>query len=48
MTVTDPVTKKPVTDRGSYLRLYRHERDGTWRVFQEINTSSPADIPNLR
>jgi ketosteroid isomerase-like protein len=48
MTLTDPVTKGAVTDRGSYLRLYRRELNGTWRAIQEINTSSPTDTPIIK
>ena len=48
LTVTDPVSKQPVTDKGSYLRLYRKESNGIWRVFQEINSSSPTNAPVVR
>lgn len=45
MTMTDPLSKRAVTDQGSYLRIYRKEPTGAWRVIQEINTSSPTDVP---
>jgi ketosteroid isomerase-like protein len=48
MTLTDPVTKRAVTDQGSYLRIYRKELNGAWRATQEINTSSPTDAPTIK
>ncbi len=48
MTLTDPVTKKAVTDAGSYIRIYRRSLDGSWRTIQEINTSSPTQTPAAR
>jgi ketosteroid isomerase-like protein len=45
LTITDPISKRPVTDKGSYLRIYRKEPTGGWRAAQEILTSSPTDIP---
>jgi len=44
MTLTDPFTKRAVTDQGSYARIYRREPGGGWRTIQEINTSSPTDV----
>ena len=48
MTLTDPVSKKAVTDEGSYVRIYRRAPDGSWRTIQEINTSSPTGAPAMR
>ena len=42
MTVTDPKTKKPVTDKGKYLTTYKKQADGTWKVVADMESS---DIP---
>jgi ketosteroid isomerase-like protein len=48
LTMTDLSTKKPVTDRGSYLRIYRKQPDGAWKVVQEIRAgglpAGPAGV----
>jgi len=31
-TMTDPKTKKPMTDKGKYLTIYRKQADGSWKV----------------
>jgi ketosteroid isomerase-like protein len=40
LTMTDQTTKKPYTDRGSYLRIYRKQLDGAWKVSREMRASS--------
>jgi uncharacterized protein (TIGR02246 family) len=32
MTTTDAKTKKPKTEKGKYLTIYRKQTDGSWRV----------------
>ena len=39
LVVTDPKTKKPVTDKGSYVTGYRKQADGSWKAVSDINTS---------
>jgi uncharacterized protein (TIGR02246 family) len=42
MTVSDPKTKKPVTDKGKYLTVYKKQADGTWKAIADmINTDMP-------
>lgn len=48
MTLTDPVTKRAVTGEGHYVRIYRKELNGAWRATQEINSSSPTDLPIIK
>ena len=44
--VTDPSTKKPATDRGTYLRVYRKQMNGAWSVLLDMRASSlPASTP---
>ena len=39
MVVTDPKTKKPVTDKGSYVTGYKKQADGSWKAVSDINES---------
>jgi hypothetical protein len=39
MTVTDPKTKKAITDKGTYVTGYRKQTDGSWKAVSDINTS---------
>jgi len=42
MTVTNPKTKKPVTDKGKYLTIYAKQADGSWKaVADTFNSDSP-------
>ena len=44
-TTTDPKTKALVTDKGSYLTVYRPQADGAWKAVWDINTPGPAVAP---
>lgn len=39
-TDSDPVTKAPLTTRGSYVTVYKPQPDGKWRAVWDINTPS--------
>lgn len=42
MTMTDPKTKKPMTDKGKYLTVYMKQADGSWKaVADTFNSDSP-------
>ena len=42
MTMTNPKTKKPVTDKGKYLTVYTKQADGSWKaVADTFNSDSP-------
>jgi uncharacterized protein (TIGR02246 family) len=42
MTVTNPKTKKPITDKGKYLTVYTKQTDGSWKaVAHTFNSDSP-------
>jgi uncharacterized protein (TIGR02246 family) len=43
MTVTNPKTKKPLDDKGSYVTVYKKQADGGWKVVEDINTSELAN-----
>ena len=42
MTFTDPETKKPKTESGSYLTVYRKAGDGNWKALEDVITPGPA------
>jgi uncharacterized protein (TIGR02246 family) len=42
MTVTNPKTKKPVEDKGSYLTVYKKQADGNWKVIEDMTASEIA------
>jgi ketosteroid isomerase-like protein len=44
MTATDPVTKKPVTESGSYVTVFRKQKDGAWKAVLDINTSEAQPV----
>jgi uncharacterized protein (TIGR02246 family) len=45
MTMTDPTSKQPVTERGKYVTVYRKQPDGSWKAVQDINNADASAIP---
>ena len=42
LTMTNPKTKKPMTDKGKYLTIYTKQADGSWKaVADTYNSDSP-------
>jgi uncharacterized protein (TIGR02246 family) len=42
-TMTNPKTKKPVTEHGKYATVYRKQADGSWKAILDIdNADAPA------
>lgn len=42
MTMTDPKTKKPVTDKGKFMTVYAKQPDGSWKaVADTYNSDAP-------
>jgi len=39
MTVTDPKTKQPITDKGKYLTVYMKQPDGSWKAVADTFNS---------
>ena len=39
LTSTDPKTKKPVDDKGSYMTVYRKQPDGGWKAIEDVAVS---------
>lgn len=44
MTMTDPKTKKPITDHGTYVTDYRKQADGSWKA---VADSVVSDVPMM-
>jgi ketosteroid isomerase-like protein len=47
MTYTDPGTKQPRTETGTYLTVYRKQADGSWKAVEDMTTPGPA-VPNAQ
>ena len=45
LTLTDPKTKKIITDHGNYVTTYRKQADGTWKAVADIATSEVPPPP---
>jgi ketosteroid isomerase-like protein len=39
---TDPATKKPKTETGSYLTVWQKQADGSWKAVEDFVTPGPA------
>lgn len=43
LTVTDPATRKVVTEKGKFVTIFRKQADGSWKAIQDIsNADAPA------
>jgi len=43
LTTSDPKDRKPVTDKGKYMTVYKKQADGTWKAEADsINSDLPA------
>jgi uncharacterized protein (TIGR02246 family) len=47
MTMTDPATKKPINDKGSYVTVYKKQADGSWKAVSDIASSATPPGPAL-
>jgi ketosteroid isomerase-like protein len=45
MTMTNPATKKPMDDHGSYVTDYKKQPDGSWKAVADIVTSEVPMVP---
>lgn len=43
MTYTDPATKKPKTENGNYLTVYKKQADGSWKALEDFVTPGAAE-----
>jgi uncharacterized protein (TIGR02246 family) len=42
MTLTNPKTKKPMTDKGKFLTVYSKQADGSWKAIADTYNSDSA------
>lgn len=45
MTMTNPKTKRPVTEKGKYVTVYKKEADGSWKAIEDINNADAPAAP---
>ena len=43
--VTDRKTKKPVTEKGTYVTVYKKQADGSWKAVADMATAGPPAAP---
>jgi uncharacterized protein (TIGR02246 family) len=49
LTLTDPKTKKPFTDKGKYVTAYKKQADGTWKAVADMDSSDlPLPVPGKK
>ena len=49
LTLTDPKTKKPFTDKGKYVTAYKKQADGTWKAVADMDSSDmPLPAPGKK
>jgi uncharacterized protein (TIGR02246 family) len=42
---TDPKTKKAVTEKGTYVEVYKKQADGSWKVMEDIASPEAPAAP---
>ena len=45
MTASNPKTKRPETEKGTYVTIYRKQADGAWKAVEDIATSGGPAVP---
>jgi len=45
MTMTDPKTKKVLTEKGRYVTVYKKQADGGWKAFVDIDSEDAPPSP---
>ena len=45
MTMTDPASKKPMTEKGKYITIYRKAADGSWKAVQDMANADGPPTP---
>jgi ketosteroid isomerase-like protein len=49
LTITDPGTKKPFTDKGKYLTTFKKQTDGSWKAVADMVSSDvPLPVPGKK
>ena len=42
LSVTNPKTKKPIDDKGTYVLVFKKQADGGWKAIEDISSSEVA------
>jgi uncharacterized protein (TIGR02246 family) len=45
ITMTDPKTKKVVSEKGKYLTAYKKQADGSWKATADMNNADAEPMP---
>ncbi len=45
LTVTDPATRKVINDKGSYMTVFRKQKDGAWKAVLDCDVSEMPPPP---
>jgi len=45
LTMSDPKTKKPATETGAYVVIWKKQADGSWKVHRDVPVSDPPAAP---
>jgi uncharacterized protein (TIGR02246 family) len=45
MTMSNPKTKKPETEQGKYVTVYKKQADGSWKAVEDINNADAPAVP---
>ena len=44
MTYTDPASKQPKTESGTYFTVYRKQADGGWKAVEDVTVPGPPQV----
>jgi ketosteroid isomerase-like protein len=45
LTATNPKTKKPIDEKGSYVMVYKRQAGGDWKAIEDISTPEGTAVP---
>src|SRR5438105_4934606 len=45
LTISDPKTKKSITDKGKYITVFKKQADGSWKAAADVANSDPPPAP---
>ena len=45
LTTTNPKTRRPVNEKGTYVTVYKKQAGGDWKAIEDINTPGGPTIP---
>ena len=45
LTITNPGTKKKITDKGQYVTVWKKQADGSWKAVADVANSDPPPAP---